>query len=346
MAAKAKPVNQRNLMQELNQEIKDGALKQAYLFYGEEAYLVRSFKEKFLTAMMQGADQMNLNRYVGKDVSVPQIIDMAETMPFFADHRVILMENTGLFKSGGDELAAYFNDGISDGTFFLITEQDVDKRSKVFKALEKRGKAIEFGPQDEEMLQKWILSLLKNAGGLNITPSTMNYLLQCTGNNMQNIDNEVAKLTAYCMKKGEVTIEDINAICTQQVTSQIFKMTDAMAAGDRMKAMNYYYDMIELQEEPIKILAMITRHFNLLMQARDITARGGNERVVAEQMGVSPFQAGLYLRQSRAFPLPWLKRAFRECVDVDYRIKSGLIDRYLGVETLLLKYSGGSRGTA
>ncbi len=341
MAAKNKPVDQRALMQQLNAEIKSGELKQAYLLYGEETYLVRSFRDKFMEAMLGGADQMNLNRYVGKDVSVAQIIDMAETLPFFAEHRVIVMENTGLLKSGGDELAAYLNDQPSSSTFFLVVEEEVDKRSKLYKALEKKGRPIEFMQQDEEMLQKWILTLLKSAGGLNITASTMNYLLQCTGCGMQNISNEVAKLTAYCANRGEVTVADIDAICSHQVTSQIFKMTDAMATRDRMKAMNYYYDMIELQEEPIRILTMVTRHFNLLMQAKDIIARGGNDRVIAEQMGLSPYQAGLYARQSRAFALPWLKRAFAECVETDRRIKSGLIDRYLGVETLILKYSAG-----
>ena len=86
-------------MQRLNEDIKTGQLKNLYLLYGEEAYLRRQYRDRLKTAII-GEDTMNYHYFEGKDISVGEIIDLAETMPFFADRRLIVLENSNLFKSG------------------------------------------------------------------------------------------------------------------------------------------------------------------------------------------------------------------------------------------------------
>ena len=87
-------------MQRLIQDLKSGDFKKIYLLYGQEAYLRKQYKDKLKEAMI-GDDTMNFSYYEGKDFTVGEVIDQAETMPFFADRRLILIENSGLFKSGG-----------------------------------------------------------------------------------------------------------------------------------------------------------------------------------------------------------------------------------------------------
>ena len=74
-------------MQRIAEDIKTGQLKQIYLLYGEEAYLIRQYRDKLKCALLGDGSDMNVNRFEGKGVPVPQIIDMAETLPFFADRR-------------------------------------------------------------------------------------------------------------------------------------------------------------------------------------------------------------------------------------------------------------------
>ena len=94
-------------MQRINEDLRSGQFKQAYLLYGEEAYLRRQYRDRLKKALLGDGDAMNMNCFEGKDVNVGEVIDVAETMPFFADRRVIVMDGTGLFKSGGEKLAEY-----------------------------------------------------------------------------------------------------------------------------------------------------------------------------------------------------------------------------------------------
>ena len=98
-------------MKNLNEDLKTGKLKQAYLLYGEENYLKRQYKERITKALLGEDDTMNYAYYEGKGINLKEVIDLAETLPFFAERRLIVFENTGLFKSAGADLADYINNG-------------------------------------------------------------------------------------------------------------------------------------------------------------------------------------------------------------------------------------------
>ena len=93
-------------MQTLNQDIKSGEFKQIYLLYGEEAFLKSSYKNRLKEAII-GDDTMNFARFEGKGLDVDELIRLADTMPFFAERRLILIEDSGFFKTASDALVQY-----------------------------------------------------------------------------------------------------------------------------------------------------------------------------------------------------------------------------------------------
>ena len=86
-------------MKTLNKDLKEGSFKQMYLLYGEEDYLRASYKKRLTKALSDPEDTMNYSYFDGKDISVPAIIDLAETLPFLAPRRLIVIENSSFFKS-------------------------------------------------------------------------------------------------------------------------------------------------------------------------------------------------------------------------------------------------------
>ena len=115
----------------LQEDIKTGKFKNAYLLFGEEAYLKIQYKEKLIHALNPDDDTMNFTKYEGKGIEVREMIDLCETMPFFADHRVVLVENSGFFKNKCDELADYMKT-LPDYLRLVFVEEEVDKRSRMY----------------------------------------------------------------------------------------------------------------------------------------------------------------------------------------------------------------------
>lgn len=324
-------------MQKLNEEIKSGQLKQIYLLYGEEAYLRRQYRDKLKAALVNGDDTMNYNYFEGKAVDVGEIIDLAETLPFLADKRVIIIENSGLFKHGGEQLAEYLN-APCETTFFVLVEPEIDKRSKLFKALSAKGRAVEFKAQDESVLKRWILSTLKKENK-KITERDLSLFLEKTGTDMENISKELEKLVCFCMDKEVITGKDIEEICTRQINNQIFDMMDAIAGKRQKEAMEMYYDLLTLKEPPMRILFLLARQFNLLLQVKELNQKGYPAKVIGENVGLPGFIAGKYVNQAAKFSTQYLRNAVTDCVETEEAVKTGKMNDVLSVELLLIKYS-------
>lgn len=323
-------------MQRLNEDIKTGQLKNLYLLYGEEAYLRRQYKDRLKSAII-GDDTMNYHYFEGKDVSVGEVIDLAETMPFFSDKRLIVLENSGLFKSSGEQLAEYLTNQ-AESTTFLLVEQEVDKRSKLYKTVQSKGTVTEFAVQDEATLKRWVMGMMKKEGK-QISSAALEHFLEKTGTDMENIRKEAEKLFCYCMDKEVITAEDIEEICTKQLSSHIFDMVSAIADKKQKQALELYYELLALKEPPMRILFLIARQFNLLMQVRELKGKGFQNKAIGEKVGLPGFIAGKYVAQCSRFTKEELRQAVEACVEAEEAIKTGRMNDNMSVELLIIKYS-------
>lgn len=323
-------------MKNINQDIKDRKFKRVYLLFGSEDYLKKSYKNKLIQAIA-GDDTMNTGFYEGKNINVKSIIDMAETMPFLAEYRFIVIENTELFTKSDDDLVEYMKN-IPESTIFLFVESDVDKRSRMYKAVKAAGYVCELGQQDEKSLSVWAARIIADAGK-KITQKDMSYFLAKVGTDMEVLSTELEKLISYAYNKEIIGKEDIDDVCTTQLSVKIFDMIDAISEKNQEKTLNSYYDLLATKEPPLRILYMITRQFNLMLQAKDLSSRGMGREQVASVMGVQAFIAGKSISQSRNFSIADLKKGLAESVETEEWIKSGKMEDKIGVEMLLVKYS-------
>ena len=324
-------------MKTIDEDIKNGQFKRVYLLYGEEAYLKKQYKDKLKVALVSQDDTMNMAAYEGKNINPKELIDLSETLPFFSDRRVILIENSGFFKGSPEELAEYM-DQIPDTTTFLFVEEEVDKRSKLYKAVKNTGSIVEFAPQTEELLTRWILSRLKKEGK-NIKGSVMQLLLSRTGTDMGNIDRELEKLICYCMDKDVIEAADVEAITTEQTTNKIFDMVNAIAEHNQRRALDLYYDLLTLKEPPMRIMYLITRQFMILLNVKDMAGKGFDNNTIAKNAGVPPFAVRRNLTQAKGFDIKQLKQAISDGAEYEEAVKTGRMNDQMAVELFLMKYS-------
>lgn len=324
-------------MKSLNEDIKTGQFKNVYLLYGEEAYLKKQYKKRLIQAMLPEGDTMNYSYYEGKGISVPEIIDLAETMPFFSERRLIVIENSGFFKNASPELADYLKT-LPDTTFFLFIEEEIDKRGKMYKAVKEKGRITELGYQDEKTLLLWIAGAVKREGK-KIQESSARYLISKVGTDMENLEKELQKLFSYTAFKEEIEMEDINAICTTQITNHIFDMVEAVALKQQKKALDYYYDLVALKIPPMQILALLTRQFRLLMEVKLLVSKGYARPKIAEVAGLHPYVAGKYMSQCKSFSIPDLRGIMEDAAEMEEAVKTGRLTDKMCVELFIVKYS-------
>lgn len=323
-------------MKILSQHIKSGQFKPVYLIYGDEDYLRKQYKDRMKEALV-GDDGMNYSYFEGKGISVKELIDLGETLPFFGERRLIVVENSGFFSSAQDELAAYLKE-MPETTCFVFVEKDIDKRNKLFKAVSSLGYAANMGAPDERTLIRWIIGLLRAEHRV-MTEQTMRYFLERIDTDMENIRRELDKLVVYTDGYEEITREDIDAVCIVHTESQIFDMVKVIAEKNQAKALQLYYDLITQKEPPMKILYWITRQFNQLYQIKELQSKGYPDHIIAERMGVRDFIVRKNKALCQAFSLAELRRAVEICVEREEEVKTGRLNDRMAVELLIVRFS-------
>ncbi len=324
-------------MKTIDNDIKAHDFKKVYLLYGQERYLIKQYRDKLVKAMVNEGDTMNFSSFEGDGINQKEIIDLAETLPFFADKRVILIEDAGIFKKNGDELGEYLTSS-PDTTHFIFVEESVDKRSKLYKAAAKCGNPVEFKEQTDETLARWIsMRLRKEKKGM--SQAAYNLFISKTGTDMENIDKELEKLICYCLNKDAIETFDVEAVTTEQTTSKVFEMVDAIASHKQRHALDLYYDLLALKEPPMRIMYLISRQFQILMTVKAMTNRGFGNKDIASKAGCPEWAVRKYQSQCKAYSLDELKCAVKDGVSYEEAVKTGQMNDQMAVELFIVRYS-------
>lgn len=322
-------------MQTIDADIRDKQFKCCYLLYGEEDYLKKTYRDKLKKALNPDGDTMNYANFSGKNIETQEIISLADTLPFFADKRLIVIEDSGFFKNANDMLADYIKT-MEDTAVLVFVESEVDKRGKMYKALKEKGQIVEFKRQDEAVLRKWVLGKLKKEEK-QISEATLMAFLNKVGQDMESINSELEKLLCYTLNRNVITTHDVEAICITQIQNKIFDMVDAIGNKDQKKAMDLYYDLLKLREAPMKILALLSRQFLILLQIKELP--GVDRATVASKVGIPPFAVQKNTIQSKQFKKRHLRQALEDCAEYEEAVKNGRMTDRMCVELLIIKYS-------
>lgn len=324
-------------MKTINEHIKKGELKTVYLLYGSERYLVLKMKEKLRNAIISPEDNFNYSYFEGNKIDLVNLRELSQTMPFFSETRLIMVEGSGLFKKSSDAMVDILKQAPKT-TKFIFVESEVDKRNKLYKYISKNGYAAELNGMTEKELLTFMVRIIGSAGK-KIREDTAKYFLAVAGTDMNILQNEIEKVIAYTGKRDEITKKDVDAIVTVEITNKIFDMLTHIVYKRQREALDLYYDLVAKKEPPLRILALLVRQFQILFQVKDMQNHGKGRQEMAKLIGLAPFIVGKYENQARGFSLEQLRESIRECANVEEKIKTGQMVDIIGVELLIIGFS-------
>ncbi len=341
MAAKKEDFGQQQKL--LNTELLEGKFRSSYLLCGEQAYLRLQNRDRLRKALLGDGDEMNVSVYSGMEVTAREVIDQAQTLPFFADRRVIILENSVFFSKKAsvesDALAAFIPQ-IPDSASIIFVEESPDKRKKLYKSIQKNGFVLNCENLSPRMLGQWTAGLFKKAE-LAIDGATLDRFLETVGEDMMNIISESEKLIGYCMGRDRITAQDIEAVCSPQLKDRIFEMIAAVSRRQKEKALSIYMDLIALRTPAQVILTLLQKEYSRLLQIIELRKAGESGEEIAKQTGISAWIIKKnYMPVIGKMDARRLERSLQYCLQADQDYKSGKIDAGIAVEMTIIRLCG------
>jgi len=324
-----------------------------YLLYGEETYIrnevVNMFPDRLLPAEVR---DFNLDILDGRETGPEEIATLAATLPFMAEKRVVIVKEAEFFKTrrknkeenadavkdekspaGENALLEYLN-APAASTCLVITAGSVDKKKKLYKAIEKNGQVVEFSPLKGKELTLWLERRFTGAGK-KIEPAAAAELITAVGNNLHQLAGEAEKLISYTGQRSQIKKEDVAAVAGKTVELSIFELVDAVGGCSYEKAVRMMREMVTYGEPPVRLLFMIVRQFRLLLQVKVLYGAGCDEKQISGRLQLHPYVTGKCLRQSRNFTREELEKALEEILATDVAIKTGRQEPLPALEILL-----------
>ena len=334
---------------ELEKQLSQQEPKGIYLLYGEETFLLQQqlnkIKKKF------GKIIKGINYIAIDENNIKELIADIETPAFGYSTKLIIARNTGIFKrevkgrSGGaskelkDKINEYLKsniDMINESVILVFVENEVEKNS-IYNTIEKIGTVCNFEEQKPFQIIKRLKAIC-NSYKVNVDESTLQYLIESCGTNMQDLINEIRKLIEYAGENGKIQKQDIDKLCIKKIESVIFDLTDNLGQKKVKEALEVLYNLIASKEPIQKILITLYNHFKKLYFVKIAIA---NNKDVAQSLQLKPNQMFLvnkYKLQAKGFKTSELRKIIQELEDLDYHYKIGLIDLNVGLEAILCVY--------
>ena len=301
-------------------------MKNLYLFFGEESYLLQKKVNFWKKSFQSKHGEYNLSVIDGLKENANSIISECETMPFLGEKRLIIIEN--LPPSMGAKLddkkinaLLRFLDNIPESSVLVFVNSKPDKRTKFYKQLSKIAQVEEFKQISAGELSIWVLNELKARGG-KILPLATQYLIGKTGNNLWALHNEIDKLIAYAGEK-PISENDIENLVTPVFDVNVFKLTDYIGAKQSKQAIDILNKLIDSGNNSIQIFNMIIRQFRIFLQIDEMKQKPASE--IASALKLHPFVVQNSLKQVRLFGRDELVKAYKDLLEIDRKLKTGLI---------------------
>lgn len=308
-----------------------------YLLTGEEAYLINQKLQAIIKE--QKCDEMNVVFYDATKHELANVINDCNTMPFFSEHKVVVLESCKFLGAGAssiDEkmLLNYLQDPMQATTFILVLNGKVDARKKLVKEINKLCKVMKFNTLEEYDRNNIIHEELTRKG-LNIDRDALQLFKQRVGFDMSNIYNELKKLETY----GEqVTIEVVEQLVIKPVEDNVFNLTQAIFDQNMKACFEYVQDFKKINVEVIALIALLAGQFRFLSQVKVLHMQGKNKTVIAKELGAHPYRVEKTLENAHRHDYATITKILNELANLDQKIKMGLIDKNLGFEIFLITY--------
>lgn len=319
----------------LKQQLKAGELGNLYLFFGDELYVKDMYLNR-MEALVPDGGFPDFNRIFldSGDMSPDTVDDALNAFPMMSDKKLIVVKNSGIFKSASQEIKDFWQKrlaDIPDYVLMIFDEREVDKRSVTYKAAAKHGLAVEFAYMKDYEVAAWVVREVQKAGK-KIAKDCAEYLVAMCDVGISNVKNELDKLLNY--SDGEIYKSDIDKVVSKPLSIVVFEITDALIAGDGDKAMSVILRMKAAKESAFNVLYLLSSAFDKMLYCKLMLDEGMSYDMISSRLKLAPFITRKYIDGAKRFSEEFLTERIIKTAECDLAIKQGEADEW----TVLLQY--------
>lgn len=320
-------------------EVKSPARRPLYVVSGGEPSAVARCLAAAQEAVDEGFRDFNHQVLELEAGQAGRLRGEAGTMPFFVSPRVIVVKNPPFGGDDWNSLADYLDDPNPETTVTMVIDKP-DARLRFFKKVKAAGAEVEAKAPKGAALTKWLVERFEERG-VTIAFQAAGLIIERAGTELPALLGEAEKLSLYLGDGGRVTPELARELVSLAPNANVFELGEALGRRDTRTAMAVLLELL-VTEHHLPVLAMMVRHFRIMLQIKTRQASTGRSRLGSDQaaeLGLHPFVLEKTQGQAAAWSWTELARALATLEETHRTLVTTATDPQSVLENLVLTLS-------
>jgi DNA polymerase-3 subunit delta len=251
----------------IDDSFKKSEFKNLYLLCGSESYIINNYLNKF-KKLAQYPD-FDLFEYTDI-VDFNNLSNILMSNPMLSEKKIVIIDCKDFSNKVNNSYYDLF-DKISKNTILIIVEREIEKKSSLYKYIEKNGIVTECKPVELYQL-KTLAERYFRSQKVNISQNDIQYFIDRVGKtpDINIMINEANKLVNFAKEEVAITREMIDKVCIISLEDKVFDMINYQVKKDNFRFEKLYADLLDLKEEPAKIFALIKDQYLKIISVKSM----------------------------------------------------------------------------
>ncbi len=316
--------------------------KNCFLFYGDDHFSIKKETEKVFRE--NEIDLSDVETYDAEEEGIDNALTGAMTLPFLSERKGVVIKNSlfltekiSLSESDTKKLIDFCEMKLDQTVLVIqITTSDIDKKSKIFKYLNQNIETKAFVKDDKSFdIYQYIKNELKKHK-MTIQAYALSQFINRAYTNFDNLNNELQKLIYYSYGNNEINSDMVMAVISREVEDNVYDLVNALLEKDKDKVFKVYNDLILHNVKTTQIIAVLANKFLEILYTKSLIGIKYSKLDIEKFFGYSSGRVYYMMKNAKETDYDLLYDNIRKIENLDYQIKSGKIDKDLGMELFFL----------
>lgn len=308
-----------------------------YVFYSNNEFLLNHTVEEKVAELK--VDPFNIVRYDMLESTSDDVLEDLQTVSFFAEQKVIIVKNLNQLEKESESTlnmwVQYLENPNPDVILIVVLNELMSDKNPIGEALFKYAFIEKIREMDKKEYPEFVRNMFKKFG-YTITDDAIESLLERTNLDFTLMSQEAEKLMLFAYDTKEIQEKAVLLLVSRNLEENIFELTNALLSKNQAKMIEIFYDLVARNEDPLRILNNIVSKVRELMHTKLLIEKGYRQEQIAEHFHIKSGKAYYLVKNAQGIPFVQLENHLKKLSKLDYDIKSGKIDKKLGLELYLL----------
>lgn len=313
-------------------------MESVYLLIGKDRFLVKNH----IKSLLSHEDIKNFDHlfYDAEETGVQDVLQELRTVSLFDEGKVVILEHLESFDKASqndlDSFIKYLKKPVEQAVF-IMTIKDLSSVQNLQDVLEKYA-FIEYIPslEDADFLNL-IETMFKN-DGFSLEEGVIEHLLNLTGKqDLFLIEQEIEKLKTYKFDEKMISKKDVEALVSKSFDDNIYDLSEALIHKEVNRMLDVFYDLVSKNIDVLTVLNHLVYKMQEIKYTQLLIKQGMGRDEIMSYFNISSSGRVYYMmKNAKLIAGDRIESFIKKIAQLDYEIKSGKIDKKIGVELLLL----------